>query len=585
VTHRLLGRAATAAICLFIVAVVLEAPAAGGESATSAQAAAGSRGVVLLGSDPAAFAVLARRPTEIVLHFDRPIGAGPVSIRILADGGANEAAGAAFRPAGRPADVAERLRPLRPGVYLVAWQGPASGPGSGVGQTSGGYWFTVLSTGPNAHPPTSSGNIRALLAELNEASPSTAVTVLYWLARLLAAAATLVLVGLAAALSLVWPEGWTRRSSIGLMWAACGTLVLATAAGIGLRGLDGARRPLSGFFSWSRYDASLHTTAGHADIATWVLVVVTAALLQLLDQRFRQGEPAPAGWWKLATGAVGVALLAASALGGPGYSGRWRVVGLAGDFVHLGAASVWLGTLIVIVSAMGGASPPPAATRIARRASRLGLAAVVALAISGAVEAVRQGGGLDGLTSTSYGWLLVTKSIVGALAIVLALLVTRRLHRRRSLRLDQPRPAHRLILRSALLELLLLAGALGVTASLVGIEPAQEALSEPFGHVFPIGSTNVSVIVDPARVGADNTLHIYTLRPNGTPVGILEISGVLQLPADGIGPVTVPLINAGLAHFIATDIDLPVAGNWRLALTVHTGLTSTVAIVTTVSVR
>jgi len=36
---------------------------------------------------------------------------------------------------------------------------------------------------------------------------------------------------------------------------------------------------------------------------------------------------------------------------------------------------------------------------------------------------------------------------------------------------------------------------------------------------------------------------------------------------------------------IATDIDLPVAGNWRLALTVHTGLTSTVAIVTTVSVR
>jgi len=39
----------------------------------------------------------------------------------------------------------------------------------------------------------------------------------------------------------------------------------------------------------------------------------------------------------------------------------------------------------------------------------LGLAAVVALAISGAVEAVRQGGGLDGLTSTSYGWLLVTK--------------------------------------------------------------------------------------------------------------------------------------------------------------------------------
>jgi len=43
--------------------------------------------------------VLARRPTEIVLHFDRPIGAGPVSIRILADGGANELPG---RRSGQP---------------------------------------------------------------------------------------------------------------------------------------------------------------------------------------------------------------------------------------------------------------------------------------------------------------------------------------------------------------------------------------------------------------------------------------------------------------------------------------------------
>ncbi len=222
---------------------------------------------------------------------------------------------------------------------------------------------------------------------------------------------------------------------------------------------------------------------------------------------------------------------------------------------------------------------------ITRRASRLGLASLLGLAISGGIEAVRQGGGLDGLTSTSYGWLVIVKSMVGVLAIMLAALGARWLHSRRSRERGQLPAGRRLMLRTALAELLLLAGALGLTASLIATQPAEQALSQPFGHVFAIGSTDVNVIVDPGRVGADNTLHIYTLRPNGTPVGILEIGGVLRLPSAGIGPVALPLINAGLAHFIATGIDLPVAGNWQLTLTVHTGLTSTAPIVTRIPVH
>ena len=170
--------------------------------------------VVLLDSSPSAFAELSSRPADIVLHFDRPVRLSPLSIRVLAVGGAGVGTGPAFHPAGRPDDIAERLRALRPGTYLVAWQATASGQGARAGRASGGYWFTLLGTGPNAHPPASTGNVRAILAELDAPRPDPAVTVLYWVTRLLGLGATMVLVGMGAALCLLWPEGWSRRFSL-----------------------------------------------------------------------------------------------------------------------------------------------------------------------------------------------------------------------------------------------------------------------------------------------------------------------------------------------------------------------------------
>ena len=298
---------------------------------------------------------------------------------------------------------------------------------------------------------------------------------------------------------------------------------------------------MSGLFSRSLYTGELRTGAGHADLAIWALVIAAGVLLQVLDERVRRDEVAPGRGWQAAAGAVGGGLLVASALAGPGASGRWQVVGVIGDVVHLGSAALWLGAFVVLGLALWETPPPRRANTIAGRASVLALSAVVLLAISGVVEIGRQAGSLDALSDTTYGLLLLIKSIVAAVAIIVALLV-KRLVRGRHLARRPGRDTRRpLVLRSAMVELLLLAGATGVTATLITTEPAEQVVSEPYSHVFPIGATNVNVIVDPGRVGSDNTLHIYTLRDNGAPVDILEIGAVLRLPGAGIGPVTVPL--------------------------------------------
>ncbi len=591
--------AAGAAVVLWVLSVILGSPAAGEprgavqhpgavKQAGAVQVQRGrpsaiERGpAVLLSSNPAALAVLGRRPAEVILHFDRPVAINPSSIRVLADGGADVSAGPAFHPGGVSAAIGERLRPLPPGVYLVSWQLNGEGAEESGGRASGGYWFTLLGPGASAHPPTSTGSVRSILAALDAPEPSGTVSFLDWLTRFLGTVATLVLVGVGAAFSVVWPEGWSRRWSIPLTLAACGTLVLATLAETGLNGLARARLPLSHLFSRSLYADALRTSSGRADLAIWVLAIVAGLLLQLLDQRFRRGDVAPRRWWMLTAGLVGVGLVTASVVAGPARSGRWPAVGFVAGTVHLGAAAVWLGAFLVLIAALRADSPLPNPGTAARSLSRLALWAVLALAASGAVEAAREGGGLDGLTMTAYGHLLVIKSILALAAVLIALSGARWVRSRNEQKSTRSR---RLVLGSALAEVVLLTGALGVAAALVGHEPAEQALSEPYGHVFAIGRTDVNVILDPGRVGADNTLHIYTLRRNGDPVGILEIGGVMRLPSAGIGPITIPLINAGLAHFIALDIDLPVAGNWQLALTVHTGLASKVPIVTTVPIH
>ncbi len=111
---------------------------------------------------------------------------------------------------------------------------------------------------------------------------------------------------------------------------------------------------------------------------------------------------------------------------------------------------------------------------------------------------------------------------------------------------------------------------LAVTALLVNAAPAKQAASQPFSQSFNTLGVQVNAIVAPARVGPGNQFHFYILGRLGQPMGIPELDATISLPAQGIGPLAIPLVVATVGRFRATDVTIPLAGQWILKLTVRT---------------
>ncbi|MFF7095898.1 copper resistance CopC/CopD family protein [Streptomyces rubradiris] len=133
---------------------------------------------------------------------------------------------------------------------------------------------------------------------------------------------------------------------------------------------------------------------------------------------------------------------------------------------------------------------------------------------------------------------------------------------------------------------------LAVTTALTQTEPgrteqeAKAAASSPAGSgtsaasgaltldmPFDTGGTDgkgvVRVDLDPARVGG-NTMHVYVRRPNGRAFDVPEVKISFTLEAQKIGPLPVNPDHITTGHWSASGVQLPVAGDWKIAVTVRT---------------
>ncbi|MFF3502086.1 copper resistance CopC/CopD family protein [Streptomyces sp. NPDC003247] len=90
---------------------------------------------------------------------------------------------------------------------------------------------------------------------------------------------------------------------------------------------------------------------------------------------------------------------------------------------------------------------------------------------------------------------------------------------------------------------------------------------------FDTGGTDgqgvVSVNLDPARTGA-NVMHVYVTRPNGRAFDVPEVKIALTLEAKDIGPLPVAPDHITTGHWSADGVQIPVAGEWKIAVTVRT---------------
>ena len=114
------------------------------------------------------------------------------------------------------------------------------------------------------------------------------------------------------------------------------------------------------------------------------------------------------------------------------------------------------------------------------------------------------------------------------------------------------------------------AKAAGATSA-ASAAPATGAvtLDMPFDTGGQNGKGVVRVELDPARVGA-NDLHLYVERPDGTAFDIPEVKVALTQKAKDIGPLPVAPDHITTGHWSADGVQIPMAGDWEVAVTVRT---------------
>ncbi|MFJ5032050.1 copper resistance CopC/CopD family protein [Streptomyces sp. NPDC088560] len=90
---------------------------------------------------------------------------------------------------------------------------------------------------------------------------------------------------------------------------------------------------------------------------------------------------------------------------------------------------------------------------------------------------------------------------------------------------------------------------------------------------FDTGGTNgkgvISIDLDPAGVGA-NEMHLYVQNPSGKPFDIPEVKVEFTLEAKKIGPLPVTPEHITTGHWSASGVQIPLAGDWKIAVTVRT---------------
>lgn len=148
-------------------------------------------------------------------------------------------------------------------------------------------------------------------------------------------------------------------------------------------------------------------------------------------------------------------------------------------------------------------------------------------------------------------------------------------------------PVRRGLRQSVLVETVLAVVLLSVVTLLTGTQPgraeteqaaAESAQRQPAGPVkvkIPYdtggqgGAGTAEITVDPGRTG-DNQLHIYLTDANNQLLNVPEVRLSFTLEEKDVGPLAVTPTPVENGHWAATGVQLPMAGEWTLRLTVRT---------------
>ncbi|MEV5513073.1 copper resistance protein CopC [Streptomyces flaveolus] len=570
----------------------------GGAGPASAHAA-------LRSTDPGDGTVLQRAPRAVTLTFTESVGLRDDSFRVLDPGGHRLHTEDAGHADGR-SDTARVTLPgtLGEGTYTVAWR-VVSADSHPV---SGAFTFSV------GKPSATTAAVAAGPTE----DPLTAV--LHRIARYLAYLAAALLVGTAAFVALCRPPepAPLRRPLVAGWW----TLLAATVALLVLRAPYEAGTGPATALDASALGDTLTSRPGVLLLTRLALLVPTALFLARTSRRRERGPLTTAAGAALAVGLALTWAAAEHAVAGPQVP-----LAVTSSVLHLLATAVWLGGLVALLTTLRGS---PDASTVARF-SRVALACVTVLAVTGVYQSWRGLGSWPALTGTTYGRLLLAK-LAGVCVLLAVAAVSRRWtgalvgrapvpegERARatealvpvgaSPRTASPTPpsaaspagpgavpsgpsfwdeyvtAHRRGLRRSVLAEAVVAAVVLVlttllTSTLPGRAATEAARSAPAGGVLPASVTTipfdagasggrgtVQITLDPGRTG-DNAVQAVVFGPDGSLAAVPELRLSFSLPDREIGPIAAELVDRG-GYWSANSLTLPLPGTWTMKATVR----------------
>jgi copper transport protein len=601
------------ALLLALVALAIAAPAA-------------SAHATLEDTSPARGAAVKSEPKQVVFRFNEPVEGTFGAVRVFDAKGKRVDDGHVTHPNGDGPKIAVGLHSgLAHGTYTATYR-VVSADGHPV---SGGIVFDIGA--PGAAPAKSVDD----LLQGAKAGPQTAVAMgvakaLGYLAIALALGGTIFLFAVwgpaLRAASLPGAGAPFARRAGRLLAAAAGLGATATAAGIVLEGATAAGTSFFGALDERIVGDVLQTHFGTMwaiRLGAWLLLGAGLAAFALrgapvafavaapaplrpavaavggsfteaagVRGSARAGDPTLPGApptrnlpggpaTAIGLGIVGCALALTPALGGHAATQSPVAVLVPSDVVHVVAMSAWLGGLVFLLVAVPAATrtlAPADRTRLLaatlQRFSPLALAAVIALAATGTIQALLEVRNLDALTGTAFGRAVAIKALLLCVLIGLGAINRQRVVptlRRLAAGGEAPGDAGRLLRRTLRAEVALIVAVLAVTGALTGYPPPTAATAASAGPVSVtqrMGPLDLQLTVDPAAVGP-NAVHMYLFKAaDGAPfTGTKELKVKASLRSRNIGPLDLTLHRAGPGHFVADAVTLSPGGDWSIAVT------------------
>ena len=533
----------------------------------------------LLGTSPSSGSTLQTQPKQVIFEFNQDVGGTFGAVRVYDSQGTEVDNLEVTHPDGNEHWMGVGLKPGLPaGTYTATYRVISA-------DTHIVYGGLVFNLG---HASASSKVTVAGLIGRNESGHVTKVA--FGVVRALDYLTLALMVGGLAFGLLVWPRalatcaeeqeedhlGKAREALhlrlLGLLGIAVLLGAIVSVLGILLQGASAAGVSLWNSLKHPIVQSTLESRFGWVWGVRALVWLALGALLVPWRVRGRRGAPLTAGL------VLGCAYLVIT----PALAGHASIQSPTGvffpsDTVHVAAASVWVGGIACLLFALPAATArlePPQRSRLLAatlaRFSPLALGAVIAIAITGVVQAYIDVRSLNGLLHTTYGALILIKT-----ALLLALIGFGWANRRRLIPALQRRVAQatapggagRQARRNLRGELALMICVFGLTAGLVSYAPPIDAASGPFSLNTSIGPALLEMTIEPAKVGL-NTIHLYLInaKTGAQFTQTKELTVTARLPAKGIGPLRLRPTVAGPGHYILGSAVLSPGGEWEIGI-------------------